>query len=93
MKWFRVSALLLKDICVFFADKTVLKDISISLDHGMMNMAVGQSGSGKTTPLRAVNRLNEAFSGCRITGTVKIGFRDGVGRCLCSISVSCPFAA
>lgn len=71
------TTLVLDDISVSFAGKTVLNHISISIGHGMMNMAVGPSGSGKTTLLRAVNRLNEAFPGCHTTGKVKIGFRDG----------------
>ena len=71
------TTLVFDDISVSFAGKTVLNHISISIGHGMMNMAVGPSGSGKTTLLGAVNRLNEAFPGCHTTGKVKIGFRDG----------------
>ncbi len=71
------TTLVLDDISVSFADKIVLNKITISLDHGMMNMAVGPSGSGKTTLLRTVNRLNEAFPGCHTMGKVKICFPDG----------------
>lgn len=69
--------LILDKISVSFSDKRVLNQISICLDHGIMNMAVGPSGSGKTTMLRAINRLNEAFPDCSTSGSVKICFRDG----------------
>jgi phosphate transport system ATP-binding protein len=71
------TTLILENICVSFNGQTVLNRINITLDRGMINMAVGPSGSGKTTLLRAVNRLNETFPGCCTTGTVKIGFKNG----------------
>ncbi len=71
------STLILDNVSVSFSGKRVLNQISLCLDHGLINMAVGPSGSGKTTLLRTVNRLNEAFPACSTTGTVKICFHDG----------------
>lgn len=69
--------LIFNGICVSFNGNSVLSQINVSLDQGVINMAVGPSGSGKTTFLRTVNRLNEAFPGCSTVGTLKIAFREG----------------
>ncbi len=70
----RNLGLIFERLSVRFEEKLVLKDIDAALERGVINVAVGPSGSGKTTLLRAVNRLNETFSGCRTAGGVHIRF-------------------
>lgn len=43
-----------------------------------ITVLVGRSGSGKTTFLRALNRLNEEFAGCRTEGEVFLNLGGGL---------------
>ncbi|PTN32237.1 phosphate ABC transporter ATP-binding protein [Desulfonatronum sp. SC1] len=62
----------INDLTVRFSGQAVLSGINLSIHPGELVMAVGPSGSGKTTLLRAVNRLNEEFSGCETSGRIRI---------------------
>lgn len=46
-----------------FADKQVLKGISLKVAKGEVVVVLGPSGSGKTTLLRTINFLDSADSG------------------------------
>jgi osmoprotectant transport system ATP-binding protein len=46
-----------------FKNKTILKDISFSIDKGELVAIIGESGCGKTTTLKMINRLIKATSG------------------------------
>ena len=66
------SSLKVSNLTVGFAGKVVVRDVSLEVAAGSMTVILGRSGSGKTTFLRALNRLNECFPGCRTTGSVSI---------------------
>lgn len=54
-----------------FGDNAVLKDVSLTLQHGDVVAILGPSGSGKTTFLRCLNYLEHADSGTfSLNGTV-----------------------
>ena len=61
-----------RSLSVAFHDRTVLHDITLELPGDGITVLLGRSGSGKTTFLRALNRLNECFPGCRTTGGVEL---------------------
>lgn len=46
-----------------YKDKTVLKDISLEIDKGQLVSFIGESGCGKTTTLKMINRLIKPSSG------------------------------
>ncbi|MBR5442125.1 MAG: amino acid ABC transporter ATP-binding protein [Clostridia bacterium] len=52
-----------KDIKKSFGKTEVLKGVSFTLDEGEVLSIIGSSGSGKTTILRCINRLETADSG------------------------------
>lgn len=55
--------LTIKNLKKSFGEKTILKDINISIHKGEVVTIIGSSGSGKTTLLRCLNLLNEPDSG------------------------------
>ena len=53
----------LKDVKKDFADKEVLKGISVKFEKGKTNLIIGQSGSGKTVLLKSIIGLHEIDNG------------------------------
>lgn len=72
------TGLTFEHLAVAFNSQIVLTPVNLTLQRGMLNMAIGPSGSGKTTLLRAVNRLNETFAGCVTRGAVHLHLKQGV---------------
>ena len=71
-------ALRLHHLEVAFADRVVVRDVSLDVPGQGLTVLVGRSGSGKTTLLRAMNRLNEAYPQCRTTGQVEADLGAGL---------------
>lgn len=65
-------AIVTKNLNLWFGKFHVLKDISVSLKHGIITSLIGPSGCGKTTLLRSFNRINERFDNVRTEGHVSI---------------------
>jgi phosphate transport system ATP-binding protein len=71
---------------VGFAGREVLHNLSPEFHRGRLAVILGRSGSGKTTFLRAFNRLNECFPQSRTKGSFRLKvqgewqdiYRDGV---------------
>ena len=53
----------IKHLAKSFGDKEVLKDINFDIYPGEVVSIIGSSGSGKSTMLRCINRLEDATSG------------------------------
>ncbi|MDO9632539.1 MAG: ATP-binding cassette domain-containing protein [Humidesulfovibrio sp.] len=66
------SAILVEDLSVSFAGQEVLRGLNLEIQAGGPTVLVGRSGLGKTTLLRAVNRLNECLPDCVTTGRVRL---------------------
>jgi len=58
------------------ADRPALHDASVSIDEGTFALAVGATGAGKSTFLRAANGLVPHFTGGRFSGRVVVDARD-----------------
>ncbi len=52
-----------KNIQKIFKNQTVIKDISFTVNKGEFVVIVGQSGCGKTTTLKMINKLIAPTSG------------------------------
>jgi phosphate transport system ATP-binding protein len=61
-----------EDLHVGFAGREVLHGLSAEFYRGRLAMILGRSGSGKTTFLRALNRLNECFPNSETRGSLKL---------------------
>ena len=59
---------------VFYNDLQALKNINMDIPKNKIVSLIGSSGCGKSTFLKALNRLNENIEGCRWAGTI---FLDG----------------
>ncbi len=66
------SVVAVKGLNVWFGHAQVLSGVDIEFRQGELTALIGPSGSGKTTLLRAVNRMNDVFSGVRTEGEVAL---------------------
>ena len=57
-----------KNLSVSFADRTVLQDVSFSLEQGTVTALLGANGSGKTTLLKAICGLVPHEGQCLLDG-------------------------
>jgi phosphate transport system ATP-binding protein len=53
-----------------FSDKTVLSGVNMSFERGTITALIGPTGSGKSTFLRTLNRMNDRVAGFRHEGDV-----------------------
>ena len=56
-----------------FADRGVLRQVSLDGPPGRVLAIVGPSGCGKSTVLRCINRLHELDEGAFVSGDVSVG--------------------
>ena len=71
MNSYEISNLKLK-----FDRKEILNISNLNIKSGITTVIMGPSGCGKTTFLRCLNRLNELFSECEMSGEIKICLDD-----------------
>lgn len=65
-------AIRIENLSVAFAGRRVLNHLNLEIPAGGPTFLLGRSGSGKTTFLRAINRLNECFPECVTEGRVQL---------------------
>jgi phosphate transport system ATP-binding protein len=59
-----------EDLCVRGVQGEILKSISLEARRGEILAIIGPAGAGKTTFLRALNRMNDLDPGLRVSGQV-----------------------
>ena len=62
-----------------FGDAAVLKDISLSVNHGEVVAVIGPSGGGKSTLLRCLTLLETLDGGSLSYGDLEVARDDGAG--------------
>ncbi len=60
----------------FFDSQPTLKNINLDIRRNEIFGIIGPAGSGKSTFLRALNRLNDLAPGSRVEGRLEVGGRD-----------------
>ncbi|HSL92871.1 MAG TPA: ATP-binding cassette domain-containing protein, partial [Candidatus Limnocylindrales bacterium] len=68
------NALQVKDLCAWFGEHQVLKNITMDIRRNSVTSVMGPSGCGKSTFIRCLNRMHDLTPGFRVAGEV---FFDG----------------
>jgi len=68
--------IIVKDVCVSYADNEALHNISLEIPERRVTSLIGPSGCGKTTFLRCLNRMNDLISICSVTGSITMDGHD-----------------
>jgi len=59
-----------RGLTVFYGGRRVLEDVDIEIYEGSITAVIGPSGTGKSSLLRSLNRLNDLIPGARVEGKV-----------------------
>lgn len=60
-----------KNLCLSYAGKSALSNISLDIYQGCITALIGPSGCGKTSFLSALNRLTDLIPGCQVSGSIQ----------------------
>ncbi|NOI24521.1 phosphate ABC transporter ATP-binding protein [Vibrio mediterranei] len=64
------------NLTIAFGSNQVVRNANMDFYRHQIHVLTGASGSGKTTFLRALNRLNDCFAECKTTGDIKLTLND-----------------
>ena len=64
------------DLNIWFGPAQAIRDVSMEIESNEILSIIGPSSSGKTTFLRALNRLNDLTPGYRFSGAVELERND-----------------
>jgi len=70
------SILKIKNLCAYYGNEQILKDINLSFPRNKVTAVMGPSGCGKTTLIRCINRMHELVPGARVSGKVFLEGED-----------------
>lgn len=68
--------IVISDLSISFGHTQALRDISLAIEENEIYALLGPARSGKTTLMRALNRLGDLVPGTRITGKVLLDGED-----------------
>ncbi|MEP7158935.1 MAG: ATP-binding cassette domain-containing protein, partial [Chloroflexota bacterium] len=60
----------LTDFSAWYGTFRAVKDLNLEIGEKRITSIIGPSGTGKSTLLRAFNRMNDLIEGARVTGQV-----------------------
>ena len=69
----------IENLNVSYGDLHALKNINMNIPKNKIVSLIGSSGCGKSTFLKALNRLNENIEGCRWAGKILLDGEDILG--------------
>ena len=73
------------ELTISFGSRTVINNANMCFYKNHIHVLTGASGSGKTTFLRALNRLNDQFDQCRTQGEITLSL-NGVDQDIHALS-------
>lgn len=66
-----------RNLSISFDKHTIVSDVNLDIPSHKISVFIGRSGSGKTTFLRAFNRLNEEYANCQTQGEILLNLGNG----------------
>jgi phosphate transport system ATP-binding protein len=60
----------LRDVSVYYGDFRAVRDIDLQLERNRITALIGPSGSGKSSLLRTLNRMNDLIPGAKVSGEI-----------------------
>jgi len=73
-------ALETRALSLWYGKRRALEEVSFGLPARRITALVGPSGSGKSSLLRCLNRLNDEIEDCRVEGKVLVGDTDAYAK-------------
>jgi len=73
-------ALETRALSLWYGARVALEDVSFAVPARKVTALIGSSGSGKSSLLRCLNRLNDEIAGARVGGQVLIGTLDAYAK-------------
>lgn len=64
------SSLELKNVQIYYGDFHAVSDVNMSIERNAVTAFIGSSGCGKSTVLRAINRMHELTATARVEGEI-----------------------
>ena len=71
-----VDKIVVKGLSIYYGDVHALKQVNFSVKEKEILSVIGPANSGKTSFLRALNRLNDLDLSCRMTGSIRLNGKD-----------------
>ena len=71
----REPKVVVRDLTIRYGDRVALHDVDLEIDEHEIFGIIGPAGSGKTSFLRALNRMDQFVPGMSVSGTVSIDGR------------------
>ena len=59
-----------------YTERKILDDADFSVNEGEKIGIIGVNGTGKSTLLKSLNRMNDLVEGCRIEGKILLDGQD-----------------
>src|SRR5690348_4000762 len=78
---------LTKNVSIYYSSFKAVTDVSLPIYENEITAFIGSSGSGKTTVLRAFNRMNDLVPGARLEGEIDYRGASLYGRDVSPIAV------
>jgi phosphate transport system ATP-binding protein len=70
------SSLSTENVSVWFGERQVLQDVSLTFPANKVTALIGPSGCGKSTFLRTLNRMHELIPSAGLAGSVLLDGQD-----------------
>jgi phosphate transport system ATP-binding protein len=76
-----------KSVSLYYGDFQAVEDVSMRIEPNKVTALIGSSGCGKTTFLRALNRMHELTPGATVKGEISLDGEDVYGPAVDPVQV------
>src|SRR5699024_8604373 len=70
------SKMKVRDLNLWYGDFQGLKDINMDIYENQIIAFIGPSGSGKSSFIKTLNRMNDLVEGARVEGSIELDGKD-----------------